>query len=412
MILFLLLLALLGHVFLWIEVVNRIHAEGVPYRLGRAISLMWLACMAAVPAALVWWLLASGIDLLDQFRPGQFPAAVLVYLLMCHLAAGVAVVRWVRRAVFHRPPDVLRYHRTRRVELAQDSDTVTSQQHAHHFLVHLPGNEILELDVTQRAIDVPRLPGGLDALSIVHMSDFHFTGRVGKSFFREVVRRSNEMQPDLVAITGDIVDYPDCIDWIPDTLGKLTAGHGVYFVLGNHDIRVDADRLRQTLIDSGLVDLGGRWVQVAVRGAPVVLAGNELPWIAPAADMRRCPKRTPGGGPLRIVLSHSPDQLEWAQVQDADLLLAGHTHGGQIRLPLIGAIVSATRLGVGYASGIFYAPPTILHVTRGVSGELPVRLNCPPEMAHLVLRSRYRQVAVDGRPARDKMHDSSGNQEG
>ena len=387
MILFFLLLALLGHVFLWIEVVNRLHAESVPYRLGRAISLMWLGCMAAVPAVLAWWVAASGVDLLGPVRGAQFPAAVLVYLLVCYLAAGVAVVRWVRRVVFHRPPDVLRSHRIRRVELTQNSKAVTSEQHAHHFLVHLPGNEILELDVTERAIDVPRLPGALDMLSIVHMSDFHFTGRVGKSFFREVVRRSNEMQPDLVAITGDIVDHPDCIDWIPDTLGELAASHGVYFVLGNHDIRVDADRLRRTLVDSGLVDLGGRWVQVAVHGQPVVLAGNELPWIAPVADMRRCPPRTPGGGPLRIVLSHSPDQLDWAQAQDADLLLAGHTHGGQIRFPLIGPILTPSRTGVKYASGVFYAPPTVMHVTRGVSGLLPVRLKCPPEMVYLVLHA-------------------------
>jgi predicted MPP superfamily phosphohydrolase len=69
------------------------------------------------------------------------------------------------------------------------------------------------------------------------------------------------------------------------------------------------------------------------------------------------------------------------------LLLAGHTHGGQIRFPLIGPILAPSRVGVKYDSGVFYAPPTIMHVTRGVSGELPVRLNCPPEMAHLALHA-------------------------
>ncbi len=153
-------------------------------------------------------------------------------------------------------------------------------------------------------------------------------------------------------------------------------------------VGVDGDRLRGVLRDQGLVDLGGRWIEVEVRGRPIVLAGNELPWLAPAADMTRCPKRDADGGPLRIVLSHSPDQISWAQAQDADLLLAGHTHGGQIRLPLIGPILAPSRVGVKYASGVFYAAPTIMHVTRGVSGELPIRLNCPPEMAHLILRSQ------------------------
>jgi hypothetical protein len=120
------------------------------------------------------------------------------------------------------------------------------------------------------------------------------------------------------------------------------------------------------------------------------LAGNELPWLVPAADMSNCPPRN-GDGPLRIVLAHSPDQLDWAQAQDADLLLAGHTHGGQIRLPLIGPILSPTREGVKYASGVFYAPPTIMHVTRGVSGLLPLRLKCPPEMVYLLLHAARRE---------------------
>ena len=68
-------------------------------------------------------------------------------------------------------------------------------------------------------------------------------------------------------------------------------------------------------------------------------------------------------------------------------MLAGHTHGGQIRIPPLGAIFSPTTKGVKYISGVFYVPPTILHVTRGLSGDIPVRWNCPPEIAHLRLRA-------------------------
>ena len=155
-------------------------------------------------------------------------------------------------------------------------------------------------------------------------------------------------------------------------------------------MRADVKRLRQVLNQCGLIDLGGCWKQIEVCGEPIVLAGNELPWLMPAADMSDCPPRSADGGPLRIILAHSPDQLQWARAQDADLLLAGHTHGGQIRLPLIGPIFSPTAAGVKYASGLFFAPPTIMHVTRGLSGELPIRLNCPPEMAHLVLHAADR----------------------
>jgi predicted MPP superfamily phosphohydrolase len=252
-------------------------------------------------------------------------------------------------------------------------------------VVHLPRNESLQLDLTERAIDVPRLPPSLDGLSIVHLSDLHFTGRVGRIYFEEVVRASNELEPDLVAITGDLVDRSAYIDWIPQTLGRLAARYGVYFVLGNHERRVDVERLLRVLRESGLRHVGGRWLEITARSERVVISGNELPWFGPAADLTGCPPRA--AAPLRIALAHTPDQLPWAQAGDADLLLAGHTHGGQIRLPLVGPIFTPSRGGVTYASGLFYAPPTILHVSRGVSGQFPLRINCPPEMTELRLHA-------------------------
>jgi predicted MPP superfamily phosphohydrolase len=386
----LLLLALLGHAVLWVAAGNRIHATAMPHWMTGCLSLLCIACLLLVPAGWAWWSIHAGVGPFAGLRWSDVPLPIVPYLGACWVAAVAAIARWVRRGLWHRPPAVLRWHRTRLVELAQDCTQLAPEEHAHHFLVRLPRNEILKLDVTERAIEVPRLALALDGLSIVHLSDFHFTGRVAKAYFQEVVRRSNQMEPDLVAITGDLVDRSPQIDWIPDTLGRLRARHGVYFVLGNHDLRVDTKRLCRVLEESGLVGLGGRWVQVEIRGQPVVLAGNELPWLVPAADMSGCPARS-GDGPLRIVLAHSPDQLDWAQAQDADLLLAGHTHGGQIRLPLIGPILSPTREGVKYASGVFYAPPTIMHVTRGVSGLLPVRLKCPPEMVYLTLHAAQRE---------------------
>ena len=125
----------------------------------------------------------------------------------------------------------------------------------------------------------------------------------------------------------------------------------------------------------------------------MLLAGNELPWFKPAADPRTFPPRSEV--PLRIVLAHSPDQLEWARQADGDLMLAGHTHGGQIRLPLIGPVLSPSLKGVHYASGLFYEPPTILNVSRGLSGEVPLRMNCTPEIVHLTLHAANRSLLPD-----------------
>ncbi|MDY0164924.1 MAG: metallophosphoesterase [Thermoguttaceae bacterium] len=392
MLLPILLIAILGHVLLWVAIVNRAHGLNLPRQAGHAASLSCLVLLITIPTIYGWWIHVSGWAVfLQSFRiwpiPNTGQILAMLYMGVCVVMAVLAVTRWGWRNVLSSPPGVVRSQSSRTLSLRGVGEAVISEEHAHHFLVHLPGNEILHLDLSERAIDVPRLPAVLDGFSIVHLSDFHFTGRIGKAYFREVVRLANQTQPDLIAITGDLIDDLRCLDWIPDTFGQLTARHGVYFILGNHDLWIDCDRIRTAMVESGLIDLGGRWLTVEARGEQIVLAGNELPWMAPAADMRDAPQRTANDGPIRIVLSHSPDQLDWARVQDADLLLAGHTHGGQIRLPFLGAMLTPSQKGVRYASGIFYAPPTVMHVTRGVSGEFPVRLNCPPEMAHLVLHA-------------------------
>ena len=382
----LVLLALIGHASLWVALINRLHGVVMPRWVIGGLTLTGFACLGLIPVGFGLWLARLGFTILgpnDWFRLRQ-PG--LGYLVACWIAAAVTVAWWTWRHLLRRPPAVLRWHRSRSLDLMPaGSAQKSSKDNSHHFLVHLPGNETLQLHVEERAIDIPRLDSALDGLLIVHVSDFHFTGRVGKAYFQDVVHVGNQLQPDLVAITGDLVDNDDCIDWIPGTLGMLKGRFGTYFVLGNHDRQVDTARLRRTLVDSGLVDLGGRWVKTLINDRPVVLAGNELPWFPPPADMQDAPPPSAKGGPPRILLSHSPDQLDWARAHDFDLLLAGHTHGGQIRFPLIGPILSPSRQGVKYASGVFHAPPTVMHVTRGISGKLPIRLNCPPEMAKLVL---------------------------
>jgi len=383
----LILFALLGHVFLWIGLVNRLHAIGIRRWIIKVITVAFFACMATIPAAAAWWIAVGGARLPLGAPPHPGTLLLFGYLYACLFVAATTLLRLIYRCVLCHTPRVVSFHRRRPLHVAPVEAAGAADKRPHHFLTRLPGNEILGLELSEWILDVPRLSPALDGLSIVHLSDLHFTGRVGKSYFREVMNLCNGLDPDLVAITGDLVDDSECVAWISDTLGRLGARHGVYFVLGNHDIRVDLGRLRGALRDSGLIDLGGRWVQIDVRGEAVILAGNELPWIGPAADMTTCPPRVSGCGPLRIVLSHSPDQLPWSRANDADLMLAGHTHGGQIRIPPLGAIFSPTFEGVKYISGVFHEPPTILHVSRGISGDVPVRLNCPPEVALLKLRA-------------------------
>jgi predicted MPP superfamily phosphohydrolase len=350
--------ALFGHVALCLVLINRTLATGILTRTGKRV-----------------------------FSFTAIPPAALPYLATCWLTAFAVTIDWGRRQAAGSCPDSLRSDRRRVFRLLQNPAVSGCEDREHHFLVRLPGNQILDLDVVERGLDLRGLPAALDRFTVLHLSDMHFTGRVAKAYFEEVARICNDLAPDLVAITGDLIDTPACLDWIPDTLGRLRSRYGCFFVLGNHDVEVGAQALREHLEQAGLVDLGGRWVELAVGKERIVLAGNELPWLPPAADFGQAPPPSRSGGPLRIALSHSPDQFPWAQRNEVDLLLAGHLHGGQIRIPLVGPIVSPSRHGVRHASGVFHSPPTIMHVSRGVSAEIPLRLNCRPEVAKLTLHA-------------------------
>lgn len=388
---FLFFVTIIGHVFLWVGILNRLHARNISRRLLHAMLLIGLAFTSFVPIVVGWWWFNGGKNILGQIdrqlivRSGWFP--FFLYVVICWLAAASTLVRWIFYRFLRRPPELLRFYRQRRMTVAPPKAALTTEEHTHHIAVHLPGNEVLQLELTEWAIEVPRLPRALDGLTIVHISDFHFNGAMGKAYFREVVRVSNELKPDLVAITGDILDKAEYMSWIPDILGQLTGRYGIYTVLGNHDCHLDKVKIRRTLADSGLTDLSGRWIRIEIRGEAIIMAGNGLPWFSPAADLKNCPSRSPDRGQLRIALSHSPDQLGWARSNDVDLMLSGHTHGGQIRIPLIGPIFSPSSSGVKYNHGLFHVPPTVLHVTRGVSGEHPLRWNCPPEIALLTLHA-------------------------
>ncbi len=397
--------ALVGHVALWTVVFNRLHATGLPRRAINLLEKAIAVVVVAVPAAIMWQRAVAGSAVLPWPPASLTDAAVVAYTAVCLIAAVRVSAAWIaRRAAAQRPTPLLANH-TRTVDLAAGMAEAPVAGWKARILARVPGNQILQLDVNDKEMVVPGLPAELDGLSIAHISDLHYTGGITRAVFDAVVDCANEMDAELVALTGDVVDHAHCIEWIGPTLGRLRSRYGAYFVLGNHDKRVrDVAALRRALGDAGLTDVGGRWLTVEVRGQPVVLAGNELPWFGPApsrsddpanakdapnaaAGARECTDTDDARRAFRILLSHSPDQLAWARQHEFDLMLAGHTHGGQIRFPLVGPVVCPSRWGVKYASGVFHEPPTVLHVTRGISGLHPIRLNCRPELTRLVLRT-------------------------
>lgn len=386
-------IAFAGHVALGVGLFNQMHsawlAPNYVHRLERAVMLL----TAVMPMIALGVLLLTPSQARDasHLLPRVIDAApwswLWLYLAPCALFGAFSGGRWLNNRLRYHPPKERIAMRTIRSEI------ITSNPHnplavgAAGWLAHIPGNEALQIRVEEKSFILSRWPIELDQFRIVHLSDLHINGRISRLYFRRAIDIVKDLSPEMVIISGDICEREKCLPWLDD-LGDLSPSCGAFFVLGNHDLRISqSSQIRNRLAANGLVDLGGRWIVHHPRGIPMILAGNELPWFAPAAPMERCPKEIDGKRPPRLVVSHSPDQITWARSFDADLMLAGHTHGGQIRLPWIGPLVAPSRFGVKYASGEFYEQPTLMHVSRGLSSLQPLRFGCPPEITLLVLNS-------------------------
>ncbi len=378
------LLALLGHFALWLGAFSRMHALGLRRGLLRLMDRVFLLLLVCIPALIVWnaddRLVLQPVEVLQAHWLAQG------YFWLCFGVALYTALTWCWRTWVGDAAQLLAQQR-RVVHVARELGHRPCGDTATHLLSLVPGNQILQMEIAEKSVFLPRLPSDLDGLSIVHLSDLHFCGRLTEEFFGLVVQRANALQPDLVAITGDIVDQRQCVPWITDILGGLQARFGKFCVFGNHELRIgDTPLLIRTAEQAGLQYVGDRWGQVTIRGDVVAVAGNQLPWIRPATDPTAGPVTSGCHRPFRILLSHSPDQIRWARRGDFDLMLAGHTHGGQIRLPVIGPLVGESRFGVKYCGSLYYERPTLLHVSRGVSALQNLRINCRPELVRLVLR--------------------------
>ncbi|HZL91207.1 MAG TPA: metallophosphoesterase [Pirellulaceae bacterium] len=375
------LIAFCGHTAICVWLFNRLHAMPWPCRVIRLLerAILLFAAVVLVIYAARW--LVTGVCVYAGEPLTAVQGAWLIYSLASLAAAIAAVPLWAIPKALARTPAALQSNHTSRVDLVEKlgSRPVGTQLTA--MLAAVPGNEIFTLAVQTKHVRLSGLPAALAGLRVAHLSDLHMTGRFTREFYEEIVEQTNALRPDVIALTGDVCEKEKCLDWIVPVLGKLNAPQGKFFVLGNHETRLpDAAPLRRLLADAGFIDLAGRWIEHTIAGTAVVLAGNELPWIGDAPNMAGAP-----AGRLRILLSHTPDQFFWAQREGFQLMLAGHNHGGQIRLPLIGPLITPSRYGSRYASGLYHEGPTLLHVTRGIAGVHPVRFNCPPELALLVL---------------------------
>ena len=248
-------------------------------------------------------------------------------------------------------------------------------------------------------IDVP-LPGlasALNGLRIVHISDLHLGPTAERGALRDAIDRVNALEPDVVCVSGDIVDSPitDLEHWMPE-LARLRAPHGVYAVLGNHDRYAGADRV------AGAIRAHTDWrllrdevVRVETgRGAfrLIGLEDRSSPWCAKM--LPRLHAQVPTGEPC-VLLVHQPGAFPAAAALGVPLTLAGHTHGGQIAIPGLAAANPARILMTSYDGGTFTSGSSVLHVNRGLgtSGQR-VRIAVPREITVVTLAASDAAVAA------------------
>jgi predicted MPP superfamily phosphohydrolase len=232
--------------------------------------------------------------------------------------------------------------------------------------------------VTEANVPVLGLPAALKGLRIGLLTDVHRSRWVSADDVAEAVELLMQAQPDLIVLGGDYVTWGDraFVGPAADALSPLGAPHGVFAILGNHD---DDHDMPAALARKSVQVLKDARTRIEINHEPVDLVGIRF-WTKRTADIAGIMRGATG---FPFLLAHDPRRLTEAAALKIPLVLAGHTHGGQVVLPGIGAI-AAEKFPV--VAGLGHRNQTTMFVSRGLGTVyVPVRINCPPEVALLTL---------------------------
>lgn len=251
-----------------------------------------------------------------------------------------------------------------------------------------------ELEIVRRTILIRDLPDSFQGFRIAQISDIHLVEWTEPWFLRRVVAEVNKLSPDLVALTGDFISrgprsarvayqaMPVCAE----ELAALQCPQR-FAILGNHDVEVDGHMVAQALTAAKIPVLINRFTAIERGSDRIWLCGVDDPGTSVPYLSEAVPARP--GAPV-ILLAHEPDFADNVRRHPRfpliDLMLSGHSHGGQVRLPWVGPLV-LPPLGQKYVSGLFRFNQMQLYVNRGIGTVgMPFRLYCPPEITEITLR--------------------------
>ena len=240
-----------------------------------------------------------------------------------------------------------------------------------------------------------RWPDRMDGFTVAVLSDFHFDPYFSVHPLHSAIGLVNNLRPDLIVLTGDFVTAPNFGDEKKGALAaepcarllrQMHAPYGLWAVMGNHDDGTDVETVTRALQAENIRVLANQSQAIERDGARFWLAGvNDV--LGNTADLPKTLRSVPGGEAV-ILLAHEPDFADEASRFPIDLQLSGHSHGGQIRFPLLPPLYLPS-MAKKYVLGTYQVGPLTLYTNAGLGTVgVPMRLNCPPEITFLTLRRR------------------------
>jgi predicted MPP superfamily phosphohydrolase len=248
------------------------------------------------------------------------------------------------------------------------------------------------LDVEQVEIVLPRLPRSFSGFRIIHISDIHIGGWMNRKRLSDVIELAGKQKPDLVVMTGDYVigrswdkDLDDAADDFVKEVSRLTADYLVLGILGNHDHKMNVEKVREMLSNCGVVELNNDVYSLRQGDDCLHVAGVDDVRMKKARLDHVCELLPETGG--AILLAHEPDFADVSsQKERFGLQLSGHSHGGQVVIPFYGPLI-LPYLGRKYPSGLYKVREMWQYTNRGVGMVEPdIRFNCRPEITVFTLR--------------------------
>jgi predicted MPP superfamily phosphohydrolase len=253
--------------------------------------------------------------------------------------------------------------------------------------------EPMRPSIVRKEIILKRWPARLDGFNIALLSDFHYDPIFSIHPIQSAVELVNRVRPDLVLLTGDFVTSPPfgnrsrgLADAEPcaQLLQKLQAALGLWAVMGNHDAAAGAYQVTAALRAAGVSVLSNAAAPIEHNGGRFWLAGV-ADVLQSSADLHSALQTVPSDEAV-ILMAHEPDYADYVARYPVDLQLSGHSHGGQIRLPLVPPLY-LPPLGTKYYSGLYNIRELTLYTNVGLGTiNVPVRLNCPPEVTLITVR--------------------------